>query len=140
MPRIIPRLLRVISQQSELPKTDSFDIRARRSRPNSLHRPCPPIPSFRPASYSRSILLDSTIITRSRDYVRRKSLPPRIYVPKGAKARKNEYDCPRQMNEDERRWWANPYCMQAVPTGREQKLTGYSAHVGISHKTLRGHQ
>ena len=110
MPRIIPRLLRVISQHSEVHKTYPFDIRSRRSRPKSLLRPCPPI-SPRPASYPRSILLDSTLITRSRDYVRRKSLPPRIYVPKRAKARKTEYDRPRQMNEDERRWWANPYCM-----------------------------
>jgi hypothetical protein len=109
MPRIIPRLLRITSQQSTLDKTYPFDVRTHRARPKSLHRPRPPIPSFRPAHYSRSILLTSSLVTRSRDYVRRKSLPPRVYVPKNANARRNEYDRPRQMTEDERRWWANPY-------------------------------
>ncbi len=110
MPRIIPRLLCITSEQSALDKTYPFDVGTHRARPKSLHRPCPPTPSLRPAHHSRSILLASSLVTRSRDYVRRKSLPPRVYVPKHAKARRDEYDRPRQMNEDERRWWANPYC------------------------------
>lgn len=112
MPRLVPRLLRIISREESLEKTYPFDIRIFRCRPKSLVNPNPPKPSFHPAKYPRSILLTSAPlnpITRSRFYFRHKSLPPRIYLPKRPIARANEHDRPRQMSEDERRWWANPY-------------------------------
>ncbi|KAF8631237.1 hypothetical protein AX15_002566 [Amanita polypyramis BW_CC] len=119
MPRLLPRLRTALAQLAVPDKSHPFDIRRLRARPNSLHRPSAPPPSFLLAHHPRSVLLAQSPITRSWDYVLRKSLPPRLYVPRRAKARNGEYDRPRQMNDEERRWWANPYLrMLASPMRR----------------------
>ncbi|KAF8639837.1 hypothetical protein AX17_001092 [Amanita inopinata Kibby_2008] len=108
MPRLLPRL-------AHRQQTYPFDIRPLRRRTKSLVKPPPSQPSFNPANHSQSLLLAENTITHSRDYVHHKLLPPRLHIPKRAKARENECDRPREMNEVERRWWSNPYCVYAVP-------------------------
>ncbi|PFH52529.1 hypothetical protein AMATHDRAFT_1936 [Amanita thiersii Skay4041] len=112
MPRLLPRLIRKTSQQVHLQKLYPLSVHAIRPSKASLRRPSLPAPFFHPAHHKQSLLLSSTPsnpITASRDYIQHKSLPPRAYIPERAKARANGYDRPRQMNANERRWWANPY-------------------------------
>ncbi|KAJ4481961.1 hypothetical protein J3R30DRAFT_3455485 [Lentinula aciculospora] len=114
MPRILPRLLKKLEETSRYEKTfDRFSLSDHRFRGKSLWRPLPPnpYPSFNPSDYSQSILLTpGNPITSSRDYIRRKTLPPRVNIPENAQKRKRDvHDKPRKMTEEERVWWASPY-------------------------------
>ncbi|KAH6915227.1 hypothetical protein BKA70DRAFT_569930 [Coprinopsis sp. MPI-PUGE-AT-0042] len=113
MPRILKRLVEQV--QKDASPTKYFPLANKSERPKSLHEPKAallPRPTLRPAGYSKSILLDdpsTNIVTRSRIYSRHKSLPPRVNVPHNAQPRKGESDVAREMTEEERRWWTNPY-------------------------------
>ncbi|KAJ3848838.1 hypothetical protein EV368DRAFT_76020 [Lentinula lateritia] len=127
MPRILPRLLKKL-KNSHIPETfDHFSLDKHRFRGKSLWKPLPPnpFPSFKPSDHGQSILLTpGNPITSSRDYIRRKSLPPRVYIPENAQKRqkKNVYevhDKPRRMTDGEREWWASPYLrMLSTPLRR----------------------
>ncbi|KAJ4493211.1 hypothetical protein C8R41DRAFT_764845 [Lentinula lateritia] len=127
MPRILPRLLKKL-KNSHIPETfDRFSLDKHRFRGKSLWKPLPPnpFPSFKPSDHGQSILLTpGNPITSSRDYVRRKSLPPRVYIPENAQKRKKKnayevYDKPRRMTDGERDWWASPYLrMLSTPLRR----------------------
>ncbi|KAK0453732.1 hypothetical protein EV421DRAFT_1887918 [Armillaria borealis] len=96
MPRILPRLIAKLADQP--------------AQQHQRFLPVPPRPSFDPSQYSESILLSpDNPITSSRQHVRRKSLPPRVFVAKGAKPRQGSTERPREMTAEERRWWSSPY-------------------------------
>lgn len=114
MPRLLPRLLETIAETTATQKKSfPFDIKALRNGKKSLYKPIPPRPSFHPSNHPRSILLapSPNPITNSWDYVRHKTLPPRVRLSKQGKSRSapNGFDRPREMTEDERRWWSSPY-------------------------------
>ncbi|PBL02645.1 hypothetical protein ARMGADRAFT_265070 [Armillaria gallica] len=107
MPRILPRLIVKLADQ---PAQQHQRFLVKRKRKFSRHEPVPPRPSFDPEQYSESILLSpDNPITSSRQHVRRKSLPPRVFVAKGAKPRQGSMEHPREMTAEERRWWSSPY-------------------------------
>jgi hypothetical protein len=114
MPRILKRLIEQV--QRDTSPTKYFPLANKSERPKSLHDPKAtvlPRPTLRPAGYSKSILLEepsTNIVTRSGAYSRHKSLPPRVNVPHNAQPRRGETDVAREMTEEERRWWTNPYC------------------------------
>jgi hypothetical protein len=112
MPRLLPRLATLVHAQSRS-SFDPFDFsKYRPRRPKSLHGPTLPSLSFDPKSYPQSILLRSDNPIAAPDkYLRNKTLPPRVYVPKDARKRAGEYDIPRQMTREERKWWSSPYRM-----------------------------
>ncbi|KAL0581999.1 hypothetical protein V5O48_000057 [Marasmius crinis-equi] len=118
MPRILPRLLKKVADNSPRP-CDPFKY-ARQPKTISIRKPVLPAPSFNPADYPQSILLSqNNPITSSRDYEQHKSLPPRIHVRKRVKSNQYRHDCPREMTEEERRWWSSPYLrMLATPIRR----------------------
>ena len=113
MPRLVPRLARVLTNDTDKPKYLSFTKNRRRKK--SLHdakRIVQP-PSFNFRNYDRSILLSEpkqNIVTKSRHYELHKSLPPSIHLPKGALKGKRTKDEPREMTAQERKWWSSPYC------------------------------
>lgn len=112
MPRILPRLIERLQATKPKKPFEPFNLHEYRARSKSIRKPLPPTPSFHPADYSQSILLSpGNPIISSRDYIRHKSLPPRVRLPKDAIPGKNAYDRPRNMTEQERRWWASPYRM-----------------------------
>jgi len=105
MVRLLPRLIRIVqSQPSSLP----FRFTNHRlKRPKSLHKPTLPTPSFHP-DFSLLLQPQNPIATPDL-YVRHKTLPPRVFVPKNPQCRAGEYDRPRQMSAQERQWWSSPY-------------------------------
>ena len=113
MPRLIARLLKSI-QDAPLRRHKSKDIpsKSRRKPQQSLRRPLPST-SLTPSGRSKSILLDSVNpITDADAFKQHKSLPPKPWIEKSQRcAAKNEYDQPRDMSDEERSWWASPYCM-----------------------------
>ncbi|KXN86374.1 hypothetical protein AN958_10236 [Leucoagaricus sp. SymC.cos] len=113
MPRLLPRLTRIIQAHPENNQIFPFDVRKHRPRrPKSLHRPTSPNPPFDPDAHPQSILLESeNPIATPRKYFRHKTLPPRVFVPQNARHREGEYDKPRQMTEEERKWWSSPYLL-----------------------------
>jgi hypothetical protein len=112
MPRLLPRLAPLVHAQSRS-TFEPFDVsKYRPRRPASLHGPTLLSPSFDPKSYPQSILLQSENPVAAPDkYLRNKTLPPRVYVPKDARKRTGECDIPRQMTREERKWWSSPYRM-----------------------------
>jgi hypothetical protein len=108
MPRLLPRLLKnIINQPLTLHERASF----KRSRRKTLCRRLPAPPTFSSAGRRKSILLvDNNPILYASRYQRHKSLPPRVWLPKNAE-KPGRYDKPRSMTEQERSWWASPYCM-----------------------------
>ncbi|TFK43374.1 hypothetical protein BDQ12DRAFT_674864 [Crucibulum laeve] len=122
MPRILPRLINVINKEANEPKHYPFRLRP---RPKSLHKPVPSRPSFVPADHLRSILLESeNPVTISNKYVQHKSLPPRPILPTRAAVRKDEYDQPRAMSDEERSWWSSPYLRMLASPIRQCIATG----------------
>lgn len=118
MPRILPRLLQKLADEGFGQKENVFGPKpARRVRTQSLRKRLPPPPSFTPAERTQSILLDPVNpVANAADYVRHKSLPPRVRVPRRAAVTTNtEYDRPRRMTTQERDWWASPYRMYVLP-------------------------
>ncbi|KAJ3877199.1 hypothetical protein F5051DRAFT_12264 [Lentinula edodes] len=127
MPRILPRLLKKLKNSHNPETFDRFSLDEHRFRGKSLWKPLSqnPFPSFKPSDHGQSILLTpGNPITSSRDYIRRKSLPPRVYIPENAQKRKKKnayevYDKPRRMTDGERDWWASPYLrMLSTPLRR----------------------
>lgn len=117
MPRILPRLLQKITSQSlnATEKTKAAVKPVRRSTASRKRRPQLP-PSFSPFDRKHSILLDpQNPILNARDYVQRKMLPPRVHTQENRVAVDDGDDKPKQMTDQERRWWSSPYRMQASP-------------------------
>ncbi|KAG6890881.1 hypothetical protein C0995_000838 [Termitomyces sp. Mi166 len=120
MARILPRLLARLERRPQPVCLEKYVLA--RKRPRSLRRPVPPPPSFRAADYARSILLHDPAtnpITRSRVYVRHKSLPPlpRRFDRPRKPTRDAPDDRPRPMSRRELRMIASPL-RQCVITGR----------------------
>ena len=103
MPRILPRLVKAL-QRPPGPFEDEIRIApGLRSKTRRQLRPVPPhkrrilIRVSRPAAeYSKSLLLDEE------SQVRQRKGPPPVVKYRGQ-------DGARLMNEDELRWWSNPY-------------------------------
>lgn len=103
MPRILPRLIKAL-QRPPGPFEDELRIApGLRSKAHRKTRTIPankqriPVRVSRPAAeYSRSLLLDEE------SQMRRRKGPPPVVKYQGQ-------DGARLMNEDELRWWSNPY-------------------------------
>ena len=103
MPRILPRLIKALQRppgpfEDELRIAPGLQSKARRKRRvMPPHKRRIPIRVSRPAAeYSRSLLLDEE------SQVRKRKGPPPVVKYQGQ-------DGVRLMNEDELRWWSNPY-------------------------------
>jgi hypothetical protein len=114
MPRLIPRLLKRLQ---DAPADNSKRISVapvRRRRIISFRGPSLPPPSLSPFGRTRSILLeDVNPVINTAAYTRHKSLPPRLRIHKAQRRRAvdtNQDELPRRMTQEERRWWASPYC------------------------------
>lgn len=120
MPRLAPRLVKAILKDADKPKFLPFSKPPKRRK--SLHDPkqLRGAPQFNFKSHERSILLSASgpnPITESRAYELHKTLPPVVFLPKGAKSREGETDKPREMTEQERKWYSSPYCtLSVLPT------------------------
>lgn len=103
MPRILPRLLKALQRppgpfEDEIRIAPGLRSKARRKTRGVLpHKKHVPIRVTRPAAeYGRSLLLDEE------SQVKRKKTPPPMVKYQGQ-------DGARVMDEDELRWWSNPY-------------------------------
>lgn len=115
MPRLIPRLLKVLSKDHQNTRERIVTLpRTRTGRPTSV--PTPNVPTHH--GRKRSVLLDDVNpITNAPAYRRRKTRDPRvitssIHVAESAGPQyddESSYEPRRVMSEEERRWWANPY-------------------------------
>lgn len=107
MPRILPRLIKAL-QRPPGPFDDELRIAPglrskthRKTRTVPPHKQRIPVRVSRPAAeYSRSLLLDEE------SQVRRRKAPSPVVKYQGQ-------DGARLMNEDELRWWSNPYSAYA---------------------------
>lgn len=126
MVRFLPRLTRIIQAQDSS-QIFPFDIKKYRPRrPKSLHKPTSPNPSFDLVAYPQSVLLDKeNPIATPDSYVWHKTLPPRVFVPQNAQQREGEHDRPRQMIDEERRWWSSPYLRMLATPPRHCALSGH---------------
>jgi len=103
MPRILPRLIKALQRppgpfDDELRIAPGLRSKARR-KPRTVppHKQRIPVRVSRPAAeYSRSLLLDEE------SQVKRRKAPPPVVKYQGQNGA-------RLMNEDELRWWSNPY-------------------------------
>jgi hypothetical protein len=131
MPRIIPRLIQKIAEQSDRAKF-SVPLALKNNRAKkSLYQPLRPKPSYYPGDYEQSILLKpGNPVSEKKAYVRHKTQPPRPYADGQHRPKPGDIDPVRLMNDSECNWWANPYCtcLLQVKCGR---LT-----VGISVRML----
>ncbi|KAK0468449.1 uncharacterized protein EV420DRAFT_1743286 [Desarmillaria tabescens] len=122
MPRILPRLIAKLADQPVQQQPQQFFVK--RKRKFSRHKSVPPRPSFDPSQYSESILLSpDNPVTSSQKHVRRKTLPPRVFVAKGAKPRQGSTERPREMTAEERRWWSSPYLRMLSSSTRRCMIT-----------------
>lgn len=106
MPRILPRLIKRLAEHplSELVYTGP-GIK-RKTKP-SLYRPLPQNVPFNP---NRSILLEPiNPITHESRYRLHKRMPPSLRLKRTTGGTKT--DPTREMNEEEKEWWSNPYRM-----------------------------
>jgi len=114
MPRLISRLLRQLEHAPILGSTRRVPADPiRRRRKSSPHGAVLPFPSLSPLNRTRSILLDDVNpVINASAYTRHKYLPPRVRINDSLRraAVAADDDRPRHMNEEERRWWASPYC------------------------------
>ncbi|KAF5321371.1 hypothetical protein D9619_000767 [Psilocybe cf. subviscida] len=123
MPRIIPRLIQKIAEQSDHAKF-SFPPAFRRNRAKkSLYQPPPLKPTYNARDYEQSILLKpSNPVTNKKAYVRHKTLAPRQYGQPSPQP--GEVDPTRLMNDSEYNWWANPYLRMLTSPLRKCIVTG----------------
>ncbi|TFK29275.1 hypothetical protein FA15DRAFT_395327 [Coprinopsis marcescibilis] len=120
MTRLLKRLIEKVQKDKDVGKhfPAPNDVKRRKSlyNPNSPNRP-----SRKPGQHLKSILLDDpseNIITNSNIYDRHKRLPPRVNLPNKAQVRAGDLDGPREMTEQERQWWTNPYLRMASSSVR----------------------
>ena len=130
MPRLIVRLLKSI-QDAPLRRHKSKDIssKPRRKPQQSLRQPLPST-SLSPFGRSKSILLDDVNpITDPDAFKQHKSLPPKPWIEDSQRdAAKNQYDQPRDMSDEERSWWASPYCtLTHLPTSSSSSSSSLNA-------------
>ena len=144
MPRLIPRLLKRLEDASPADNSKRISVApVRRRRVISLRGPSLPPPSLSPFGRTQSILLDDVnpVINVSA-YTRHKSLPPRLRIHKAQRRRAvdtNQNDLPRRMTQEERKWWASPYCTwDYTPFYIRSGHIPYSTHVIQSSKVLFG--
>ncbi|KIY49462.1 hypothetical protein FISHEDRAFT_41653 [Fistulina hepatica ATCC 64428] len=122
MPRILPRLIQALNKY---PVNTPHEKLPKRRRKVSLYRgPLPPLPSLRPSEHLVSPLIEpENVITEGRLYRRHKRLPPHRWLNQKIKV-VGSCDPPREMNEDERRSWANPYLRMLASPIRLCLITG----------------
>ncbi|KAG0709498.1 hypothetical protein DFH29DRAFT_792915 [Suillus ampliporus] len=121
MPRLLPRLLKILQDAPQLnPARNGY---TRYKKRVSMKKPVPETPSFTSAGRTHSILLDdANPITEGHLYDRHKSLPPRVRLLKPLQDT-GEHDHPREMTEEEREWWSSPYLRMLASPLRECQIT-----------------
>ena len=122
MPRIIPRLIQKIAEQSDRARFSVPQALKSKRAKKSLYQPPLPKPSYFLGDYEKSILLTpGNPVSEKKAYVRHKTRPPvpHAYIHRSPKP--GEIDPDRLMNDSERNWWANPYCA-CLPQGEHRRL------------------
>lgn len=119
MPRILPRLLDALAKAElkPLPPNRTPPDAFRRRKRVSLLKPLPPRPSFSPDGRTQSIVLDDVSpIAHPREFQRHKAQPPKTRLAynqterwRVKQGKEPEFDPPRLMTDEERKWYSNPY-------------------------------
>lgn len=122
MPRVLHRFLDGVTKAASLPSSHKIVLPSRKRRRITLYQPPQAHPNCRVAVGDRSILLEEgNPLSNKARYARHKRTPP---VLRGAaRERKEEEDRPRLMSEEERAWYADPWCA-SIPLSCEPILTG----------------
>ncbi|KAG2369938.1 hypothetical protein BDR07DRAFT_1447317 [Suillus spraguei] len=121
MPRLLPRLLKILQDAPE-PITLS-NRHSRYKKRVSMKNTIPKTPTFTSEGRAHSILLDdANPITEGHLYNRHKSLPPRVRLVKPLQDT-GEHDHPREMTDEEREWWSSPYLRMLASPLRECQIT-----------------
>lgn len=121
MPRLLPRLLKILQDAPE-PITLS-NRHTRYKKRVSMKNANPGTPTFTSEGRTHSILLDdANPITEGHLYNRHKSLPPRVRLVKPLQDI-GEHDHPREMTDEEREWWSSPYLRMLASPLRECQIT-----------------
>ncbi|KAG2158802.1 uncharacterized protein EDB93DRAFT_1076106 [Suillus bovinus] len=121
MPRLLPRLLKILQDASE-PNTFNNGYTRYKKRV-SMKNTIPETPTFTSEGRTHSILLDNANpITDGHLYNRHKSLPPRVHLVKPLQ-HTGEHDHPREMTNEEREWWSSPYLRMLASPLRECQTT-----------------
>lgn len=121
MPRLLPRLLKILQDVSE-PNTLSNGYTRYKKRV-SMKNTIPGTPTFTSEGRTHSILLDdANPITEGHLYNRHKSLPPKVRLVKPLQDT-GAHDHPREMTDEEREWWSSPYLRMLASPLRECQIT-----------------
>ena len=122
MPRLLPRLLNHLaknplgSDKCEGPLTKIHYKRRSLWKPQALLSPT--LFAHRDADErTRSLLLDpddSNLLISPRKFLPHKTLPPKVKLNARQRSENVDHDKPREMTEEERAWWADPYCESAA--------------------------
>ncbi|KAG1892605.1 hypothetical protein F4604DRAFT_1875912 [Suillus subluteus] len=107
MPRLLPRLLKILQDAPEPNTLSNGYTRYKKPSEGRTH----------------SILLDDeNPIIEGHLYNRHKSLPPRVRLVKPLQYT-GEHDHPREMTDEEREWWSSPYLRMLASPLRECQIT-----------------
>ncbi|KAG2146693.1 hypothetical protein DEU56DRAFT_150776 [Suillus clintonianus] len=121
MPRLLPRLLKILQDAPE-PSSLSNGYTRYKKRV-SMKNTIPETPTFSPEGRTHSILFDdANPITQGHLYNRHKSLPPRVRLVKPLQDT-GGHDHPREMTNEEREWWSSPYLRMLTSPLRECQIT-----------------
>ncbi|TDL29698.1 hypothetical protein BD410DRAFT_36585 [Rickenella mellea] len=123
MPRLLPRLLECLARNPLGPEIYRGPLTVRRRRRRSLWEPPEIPPSLSSSNRTHSVLLDFTSKSLRKEYARHKTLPPVVNIQKTNKERPLYEDAPREMTEQERRWWSSPYLRMLASPVRKCILT-----------------
>ncbi|KLO19856.1 hypothetical protein SCHPADRAFT_43740 [Schizopora paradoxa] len=117
MPRLLPRLLNHLAKnplgndKPQGPQAKNHYKRRSLWKPRSSHSPTLFI--HRDADErTRSLLLDSedsNLLISPYKFSLHKTLPPKVKLNARQRSARVDHDRPREMTEEERRWWADPY-------------------------------
>jgi hypothetical protein len=113
MPRLLPRLLKILQ---DAPESNTFSSGYTRYKKRvSMKNIIPEAPTFTSEGRTHSILLDNANpIIEGHLYNRHKTLPPRVRLVKPLQD-SVEHDHPREMTDEEREWWSSPYRALGTP-------------------------
>lgn len=121
MPRLLPRLLKILQDAPE-PNTSSRGYTRYKKRV-SMKNIIPETPTFTSEGRTHSILLDNANpIIDGHLYNRHKARPPRVRLVKPLQD-SGEHDHLREMTDEEREWWSSPYLRMLASPLRECQIT-----------------
>lgn len=123
MPRLLPRLLKILQDAPEPNTLTRSSGYTRLKKRVSLKNVIPEAPTFTSEGRTHSILLDNANpIIDGHLYNRHKALPPKVRLVKPPQ-NSGEHDRPREMTNEEREWWSSPYLRMLASPMRECHIT-----------------